>query len=258
MVGALAEAGAKLDCPDFVDAATTCAEFLLTTMRDAEGRLLRTYNRERARLNAYLEDHAYLLEALVELYEATFDPRWIEEAETIAAAILDRFGDPDGDGFFTTSSDHEELIARRKDVEDHPIPSGNASAARGLLRLEALTGERRWGEAADGVLRLLAGAAERHPQALGYLLIALDFAVSPTQEVALVGDDVSELAAVVRGRYRPRVVLAAGPEGSTIPALLSERTAVDGRPSAYVCEQFACRRPVTSAEELSELLGDAP
>jgi uncharacterized protein len=257
MVATLAEAGAALGRGDFVAAAEECADFVLGTMRDADGRLLRTYNRDEARLNAYLEDHAYLLEALIALYEATFEPGRIEAAEDLAATIIDRFADPEGDGFFTTSSDHEELIARRKDVEDHPIPSGNASAARGLLRLEALTGESRWGGAADGVLRLLAGAAERHPQALAYLLSALDMAVSPTREVALIhaGDgDVSELAHVVRGAYRPRVVLAAGAEGETVPELLRHRTAVEGKPSAYVCENFACRQPVTSPEDLSALL----
>jgi uncharacterized protein len=260
MVAALAEAGAALGREDFIEAANACADFLLTTMRDEQGRLLRTYNRGSARLNAYLEDHAYLLEALIALYEATFDPARIAAATELAGTMIDRFGDPEGAGFFTTSSDHESLITRRKDVEDHPIPSGNSAAAHGLLQLELLTGERRWGEAADGVLRLLAPAAERHPQALAHLLNALELAVSPTREVALIhasGDGpeaIAEMAAAVRSRYRPRLVLAAGPEGAEVPALLAGRGTVDGVAAAYVCENFACLRPVTSATELEALI----
>ncbi len=261
MIAALAEAGAALGRDDFLDAADGCADFLLATMRDERGHLLRTYNRGRAHLNAYLEDHAYLLEALIALYAARFDPARLHAAERIAEQLLERFGDPDGDGFFTTASDHERLIARRKEVEDHPIPSGNSSAARGLLQLAALTGERRWSEPAEGVLRLLAGPAERHPQALAYVLCALELAVRPAQEVALIapaGSDrvaaVAELAAVFRSRYRPRAVLAAGAEGEREPALLAERTALEGRPAAYVCEDFACKRPVAEPQELAELL----
>jgi uncharacterized protein YyaL (SSP411 family) len=260
MIGALAEAGAALGREDFLDAADACADFLLEKMRDERGRLLRTYNRERAHLNAYLEDHAYLLEALLALYQARFDPTRLEAAEAIAAAILGRFADPDGDGFFTTSADHERLITRRKDVEDHPIPSGNSSAARGLLQLGALTGDGRWIEAAEGTLRMLAGPAERHPQALAYVLCALELAVEPPREVALIAptgagaDALTELAGVVRSAYRPRVVLAGGSEGDDVPALLAERPALDGGPAAYVCERFACKRPVATAAELEALL----
>ena len=137
----------------------SCAEFVLRDLRDGDGRLLRTYKDGEGRLNAYLEDHAFLLEALLTLYEATFEPRWFEEAQALADTTIARFGDPERGGFFSTSDDHEELIARRKEIGDHPIPSGNSAAALGLLRLEALTGERSYGEQADGVLRLFAKAA---------------------------------------------------------------------------------------------------
>ena len=124
-------------------------------LRDADGRLLRTYNRGQARLGAYLEDHAFLLEALLTLYEATFDPRWFAAARELADTILARFSDPEHGGFFATADDHEPLVARRKELEDTPIPSGASSAAYGLLRLAALTGEHGYEEAALGVLRLL-------------------------------------------------------------------------------------------------------
>jgi len=260
MVSALAEAGAALTEPRFLDAARECASFLLETMRDGGGRLLRSFNRGEARIDAYLEDHAYLLEALLSLYEATFEERWYEEATTLAGEIIERFGDAERGGFFTTSDEHEQLIARRKDLDDHPIPSGNASAALGLLRLEALSGERRWGEWGEGVLRLLAGPAEKHPQGLAYLLGALNFHLSPTREVALVAPEeagegaLDGLAGVVRRRYRPTLVLAGGPEGSATPPLLRDRGAPDGSAAAYVCENFACKAPVGSAAELAALL----
>jgi uncharacterized protein len=254
IIAALAEAGAVLERPDYLDAARTCAEFVWEEMRDADGHLLRTYKDGEARLNAYLEDHAFLLEALLTLYEATYEALWFERAHELAETMLSRFHDPERGGFFSTSGDHEELIARRKEIGDHPIPSGNSSAAMGLLRLAALTGERSYEQAAEGVFRLFAEPALRHPEAFAHLLRAIDFHLAPTKEVALVGDDLSELSRLVRSAHRPHIVLAGGPEGSTTPPLLQHRTTVDGRPAAYVCESFACQAPVTDPQALTELL----
>jgi hypothetical protein len=254
MIAALAEAGAALGREDCLEAARGCAEFVLDDLRDSGGRLLRTYKDGEGRLNAYLEDHAFLLEALLTLYEATFERRWFEEARALADTTIARFGDPERGGFYSTSDDHEELIARRKEIGDHPIPSGNSAAALGLLRLEALTGERSYGEQAEGVLRLFARAAPRQPDAFAHLLRALDFQLAPTREVALIGDDLKELAAVVRSSYRPHLVLAGGPESSSVPPLLADRPQLDHRPTAYVCEHFTCQAPVTDPGALSELL----
>jgi uncharacterized protein YyaL (SSP411 family) len=255
MISALADAGAVLERSDYLDAAKACADFLLRDLRDAEGRLLRSWKDGQAKLNAYLEDHAFLLEALLSLYEATFEQRWFAEARRLADSMIDRFADEENGGFFETSSDHERLVARRKDLEDHPIPSGNASAAYGLLRLAALTGEHEYEARAVSTLRLLHELAPKHPQAFGHLLQALDFHLSPVQEVALVGDDLRPLERVVRRAFRPHLVLAAtsaaGPDG--VP-LLEGRSPVDGRPAAYVCERFACKAPVTEPEELERLL----
>jgi uncharacterized protein YyaL (SSP411 family) len=254
MLAALAEAGAALGREDYLDAARRCAKFLLGSMRDPEGRLLRSYKDGQARLNAYLEDHAFLLEALLTLYEASLEPSWFEQAEAIAGTTIARFGDPERGGFFSTSDDHEALIARRKEIGDHPIPSGNSAAALGLLRLAALSGDRAYEAQASGVLRLFARAAARQPESFAHLLRALDFQLSPTKEVALVGDDLGELLSVVRSRFRPHLVLAGGREGAATPPLLKGRTALDGKPAAYVCEHFACRQPVTDAVELEALL----
>jgi uncharacterized protein YyaL (SSP411 family) len=262
MIAALAEAGAVLGRDDYLEAARTCAEFVLDEMRDPEGRLLRTYKDGRAHLNAYLEDHAYLLEALLVLYEATFEVRWFDAARQVAEAMINRFADPENGGFFSTSSDHEELIARRKDLGDHPIPAGNSSAALGLLRLGALSGEHRFTAAAEGVLRLIYPAAVRHSEGFGHLLLALDFHLGPAREVALVAppgsepEALDELAAVVRSERRPRLVLAGGPEGTERPELMLRRAAVDGNAAAYVCENFACLAPVTNPNTLADQIRD--
>jgi uncharacterized protein YyaL (SSP411 family) len=253
-IGALADAGAVLERPDYLDAARACADFVLGTMRGEGGNLLRTFKDGRAHLNAYLEDHAFLLEALLSLYEASFEERWFEQAEGLAQTMLARFHDPERGGFFSTSDDHEALIARRKEIGDHPIPSGNSSAALGLLRLAALAGERSYEQAAEGVFRLFGEVAARRPEAFAHLLHAIDFHLSPTREVALVGDDLTELSRVVRAEHRPHLVLAGGPQESSKPPLLANRTTVDGQPAAYVCEGFACKAPVTDPQALAALL----
>jgi len=253
MISALAEAGAALGEPRYVDAARDCAAFVLGSMRDPNGRLLRTFKDGRAHLNAYLEDHAYLIEALLTLYESSFDPQWFTAARELADRLIARFADDERGGFFETSSDHEQLVARRKDLEDNPIPAGNSSAAYGLLRLAALTGEHEYERRAEGVLRLLHELAPRHPQAFAHLLQALDFRLAHTREVALAGDETAELERVVRSKFRPHIVLAGGqPDG--VP-LMQGREPVAGRPAAYVCEQFTCRQPVTEPAELEALLG---
>ena len=255
MISALADAGAVLERTDYRDAAVACAEFLLAELRDADGRLLRTFNRGRAKQPAFLDDHAFLLEALLTLYEATFDPRWFTEAERLAGELVERFADRERGGFFSTPADGETLVARRKDLEDAPIPSGQSAACFGLLRLARLTGEQRWEDAALGVLRLLHTVAPQYPTAFGHLLQALDFWFAPVREVAIVGPEPGDLFRVVRGAFRPHVVLAGGPADG-VP-LLAGREAVDGRAAAYVCERFACRRPVTEPAELAGLL-EAP
>jgi uncharacterized protein YyaL (SSP411 family) len=238
-----------------------CCSFVLDELRDDSGRLFRTWKDGRARLPAYLEDHAYLLEALLTLYESTFDPRWYREAVAIADTIIERFSDPERGGFFTTADDHELLAARRKDLEDNPIPSGNSAAAFGLLRLALLSGEGAYERHAVGVLRLLYQIAGRHPHAFAHLLRAADFYLAPVVEVAIVGDNSDALVSAVRSRFRPHLGLAGG-HADGVP-LLEGREPVDGRPAAYVCRHFVCEAPVTGARELEAALakgraGSAP
>jgi hypothetical protein len=255
MIAALADAGAVLREPRYLQAAISAAEFVWEQMRDRDGRLLRTYNDGAARLPAYLEDHAFLLEALLTLYEASLQERFFCWARALADEIRARVGDPQRGGFFVTAVDGERLITRRKDLEDHPIPSGSSSAALGLLRLAALSGESAYAEAALGAIRLAQSIAPRYPGAFGHLLCAIDFHTAGVREVALVGPALGPLLDVVRERYRPHAVLAAAvdPAGTAV-GLLEHRSALKGRATAYVCEHFACQAPVSDPAALRSLL----
>lgn len=195
LITALAETGAHLrehptegldaGAPEeLLGAARECADFILRDLRDESGRLLRSYNRGQAKIDAYLEDHAFLLEAMIALFEATCEERWFEHATALADEMIARFADPEQGGFFSTASDQEPLIARRKDLEDTPIPSGASSAALGLLRLSQLTGESDYERHAVSVLRLLHEIAPRHPTAFGHLLQALHWHLSPARPIA--------------------------------------------------------------------------
>ncbi len=187
MITALAEVGAALGGAEgsrYTDAAVACAEFLQNDMRDDRGRLLRTYNHGQAKIDAYLEDHAFLLEALIALFEATCQERWFHQAIALAAEIIARFADPDKGGFFSTASDGEALIVRRKDLDDSPIPSGSSSAAIGLLRLAQLTGSDEYERHALGALALVAEIAPRHPSAFGHMLQAMHWQLAPARPIA--------------------------------------------------------------------------
>ncbi|MHB1834525.1 MAG: thioredoxin domain-containing protein [Solirubrobacteraceae bacterium] len=233
----ISDAGAALQRADYLDAAIACAQLLST------GELRRT-----GEIPAYLDDHAHLIEALLTLYEATFDPRWFHEANKLADTMIEAFAAPGG-GFFTTAADHELGFDRRRDLDDSPLPSGSSSAAFGLLRLARLTGEASYEEHAERTLAIVAQFAAAHPHGFGHALQAIDFHLADVREVAIAGES-DELARVVRGAYRPHVVLAGG--GG--PPLLDGRAPVDGHAAAYVCRHFACQAPVTNPEQLAALL----
>jgi uncharacterized protein YyaL (SSP411 family) len=244
-----------LEEPGYLEAASDCAAFLLSEMRAADGGLLRTWNHGEGRIDAFLEDYAFLLDALLTLYESSFDPRWYHEAVGIADRMIERFEDGERGAFFTTAGGQAELPVRRKDLEDSPIPSGNSAAALALLRLSVISGDTRYERHALGVLRLLFPLAVRHPLAFPHLLRAADFYLAPVREVAVVGSgpDADALLRVVRERFRPHLVLAASAAADGVP-LLAGRKPLGGRPAAYVCEHFVCQAPVTTPHELATAL----
>jgi uncharacterized protein len=184
MICALAEAGTALAEPRYTQAAVACAEFLLGTMRERDGQLLRTFNHGQSKIGGFLEDHAFLLEALLVLFETTCEERWYLHAGELADTLIERFADAERGGFFSTAVDATPLIARRKDLEDTPIPAGASSAAMGLLRMAQLSGEERYERHAVSVLRLLHEIAVRHPSSFGHLLQVMHWNISPARPVA--------------------------------------------------------------------------
>jgi uncharacterized protein YyaL (SSP411 family) len=267
MLRSFAEAGAAFDEPRYVEAAKRCAEFLLGDLT-RDGRLLRTYRDEVAKIGAFLEDHALLADSLISLYQTTFDTLWVREARRLADAMLDLFWDDDAGLFYDTARDADELVIRPRDYHDNATPSGNSTAVTMLLRLTALTGEPGYERVATRVLESFAPLLDRAPQAFGEMLCAAAFQLAPPREIAIVGDpvgaDTAELLRVLRSRYLPDAVIAlrdpAASESETaadVP-LLAERGLVDGRAAAYVCRRFTCQRPVTSAGELEAVLADSP
>jgi hypothetical protein len=261
MIAALAQAGAtfgKNQYADYLALATKAADFILNTMRDADGRLYRTAAvGQPAKLSGYLEDYAFLADALVTLYESTFEPKWLRAAIELAEVMLRHFADPNGPGFFFTADDHERLIARTKDLHDGSTPSGNAMAVTALLRLAALTGRRDLAEPAERALRGYRDTMAEHPAASGQMLVALDFYLGPVQQIAIVGpartDDTGRAVAAIRARFQPRRVVAfhdpaSGPPPAELAALFAGKDAVGGAVTVYVCENFACQSPLVGSD----------
>ncbi len=184
MISALADAGAALEQPAYLEAAVGCAEFVLERMRDPDGRLLRTFSEGRASVDAYLEDYAFLLEALLVLFEVTCEERWFTHSRALADQLIARFADPKNGGFFSTADDAEALIVRRKELEDTPIPAGASSAAMGLLRLAQLTGDAGYEQQALGAIALTREIAPRHPTAFGHMLQAMHWRLAPARPIA--------------------------------------------------------------------------
>jgi uncharacterized protein len=249
LLAALAEAGRRLERRDWLDAAIRLGEFLLEPLSDEEGRLYRTFREGRAKNTGFLEDYADVANGLYELHVATGELRWLEEANRLARIAVELFRDDERGGFFLSPDHGERLVARQKTFDDHPTPSGNSMLAFVLLRLARIYGDAELERRAVGVFRLVSGALPRAPQAFGHALSALDLHFSPPRELAILGPVDSEVARAALEPFEPNTVAAVGPAGG-VP-LLEGKDLVGGRPAVYVCENFACRAPVTDAALLA-------
>jgi uncharacterized protein YyaL (SSP411 family) len=257
-IRALAEAGRAFRDVRYTAAALSCATFVWEEMRRPNGSLVRTWRDGRKGPPGYADDHAGTASAFLSLYETTGDPTWLERAQTLCEIVLERFADPAHGGFYQTADDAETLVVRPKDLIDGAVPSGNSLAAEALLRLALFTGDAASERAAESALRLVSASMRRAPNGFGHALCALDLRVGPSREVAIVGDPdapdtMTLLDEAVRSTWRPNIVLAVGDPGGEsgrrVP-LLTGRTMVDSKATAYVCERFRCRQPVTDVNEL--------
>jgi len=211
-------------------------------------RLYRSWLDGRASIPGYLEDYADCAHGLYELHVATGELRWLEEANRLARLAVDLFADDERGGFFMTARDAEQLVARKKDLDDNPVPSGNSMLAFVLLRLARIYGDDELERQAVGVLRLLHRGLTRAPSAFGWALCALDLYLSPPRELAIIGSPEDEVARAALAPFDPNSVVAFGPS-EEVP-LLAGKTLVDGKPAVYLCERFACRAPVTEPGRL--------
>ncbi|MBI5669489.1 MAG: thioredoxin domain-containing protein [Chloroflexi bacterium] len=262
ILASLAEAARVLKRPDYREAAVKNAEFLLAELQ-RDGRLLRTHKDGVSKIDAYLEDYANLIDGLLELYQTTFDERWFIEARRLADHVLEHFPAPDG-GFYDTGDEHETLIVRPRNLQDNATPSGNSMMAKQLIRLAAYTGDARYDEAARKALGLLVEALRQVPQAFGEALNAADMLANGLAEVAVVGSPADprtlELLDVVQTPYRPNLITAlaaASVEDEHPIPLLAYRTMKNGQPTVYVCRNFVCQMPVTTPDEVRNLLDKA-
>jgi uncharacterized protein YyaL (SSP411 family) len=255
MINAFAQASQVLEKPEYAQAASRAADFILQRMRTSDGRLLRTYSAgSEPKLNAYLEDYAFLIDALVSLYEATFEPRWLQSALDLTEVLVGQFWDEHEGGFFYTGRDHEQLIARTKDPHDSSIPSGNSVAVTALLRLAKFTGRADLLDKGEATLRLFSKLLENSPLAGGQMLLALDFHLGPVQEFAVVGDAKDEetrhVWRAIRSGFRPNKVMAFTSSSLTdMPPLLAGKTAT-GKVTTYICRDFTCQAPLVGAAAL--------
>jgi uncharacterized protein len=251
MLGAFAEAAYGLEREDWLAAARDLGDFLLGPLSADDGRLHRSLRDGRVSGPGFLDDYANVAFGLMELHVATGEPRWLLEARRLALLAVELFGDEEQGGFFLSPPDGDPRVARTKDLQDTPIPSGNAMLAWVLLRLGRIWGDDDLEQEAVSVLRLVEPALRRAPGAFAWALCALDLHLSPPREIAIAGDVGSPVARAALAPFQPRTVVAVGPSDE-VP-LLAGKALVDGKPAVYVCERFACQAPVTDAAALDSI-----
>jgi uncharacterized protein len=249
-LAALAEAGRRLERTDLLEAAQSLAQFILGPLSTPQGRLFRTWRGGQAKHGGVLEDYADVANGLYELHVATGDLRWLEEAHRLALLAVELFADDERGGFFLTPADGEQLVSRKKEFDDNPTPSGNSMLAYVLFRLGRIWGDAELERLAVDVLRYVARVVPQAPSAFGHALTALDLHFSPPREIAVIGGPNSEVARAALSPFEPNAVVAFGPS-EEVP-LLRDKDFVEGRPAVYVCENFACRAPITEPAALTK------
>jgi uncharacterized protein YyaL (SSP411 family) len=264
MIAALAKGAQVLDEPKLAETAARAVDFILGTMRTSEGRLLHRYRDGQAAIPAYLGDHAFLIWGLLELYEVTFEVRYLRVAMELTGEMIAHFWDERDGGFYSTADDAEQILIRRKEIDDAAVPSGNSVAMWNLLRLARISGNADYEDKAQRIGRSFSGIVRRLPSAFAQLLVGADFGVGPAYEVVIAGDPAAEdtkaMLRALRTHFLPNKVVILRPSNEQTPEItrVAEftryQTSVDGRATAYVCQDFSCRFPTRDIERMLELL----
>jgi len=264
MMAALAKGHQVLGDQAYADAARKAADFISKNLKTPEERLLRRYRQGDAAYPGYLDDYAFLVWGLIELYEATFEVSCLEEAVALNRAMIDIFWDKQGGGLFFTGKGNEQLITRSKDLYDGALPSGNSIAALNFLRLGRMTGNVELEKRADELTRAFSRQIQEQPMAYAQMLNALGFMIGPSQEVVIAGDPALEttqaMLDVVRSKFLPNKVVLLHPGGSdgrrlvAISSFLKDMVSAGNQPAVYVCEQYACQTPIQDVSKLASAL----
>jgi hypothetical protein len=263
MISALAYGGAALDEKKYIDAAARAADFTLTTLR-RDGRLMRYYRDGKVIDLAYLDDYAFVIMGLLDLYEATFDARRLSDAKELAERMIELFTDEGRGGFYLTGNDAERLIVRSKPAYDGAVPAGNSVAALVLFKIGRLTMDMRFTNEAERLLKAFSGQIRQSSTSLSAMLIALDFSIGPAREVVIAADaqqpDTIEMLKLINSKFLPNTVVLfhqtgkAGEAIEKIVPFVKFQVAINGKATAYVCQNYICKQPVTEIDLLKNLL----
>jgi len=265
MIAALAKGALVFDEPRYASAARRAADFILKNVRTSDGRLLHRYRGGEAALTANVDDYAFLIYGLLELYEATFEVYYLETALALNEDLIRHFWDDENGGFYFTADDGERLLVRQKEIYDGAVPSGNSVAMLNLLRLGRLTASAEFGEKAAKIGRAFCGNVSRLPSAYTQLMVAVDFAVGPSYEVVIAGDsqanDTRQMLNAIRGLFVPNKIVILHPTNQKHPSiddivpLIKDYSSKDGKATAYVCLDYNCQLPTKDVSSMLELLG---
>jgi len=264
MIAAFAKGYQVFGDQAYADAAVKAVDFIMKNLRTTDGRLLRRYRQGEAAYPGYLDDYAFLIWGLIELYEATFDVSCLEEAIALNQAMLDIFWDKQGGGLYFTGKGNETLITRSKEIYDGALPSGNSVAALNFLRLGRITGNPGLEQKAEQLTGAFSKEVASFPMAYTQLLVALDFMFGPTQEIVIAGDPSLEITQAmvnaVRKSFLPNKIVLLYPDGHEgqrlegISPFVKNMYSIKGKSTAYVCQQYACKTPITDAAQLEKIL----
>jgi uncharacterized protein YyaL (SSP411 family) len=267
MIAAFSKGAQAFQEPAYADAAKRAAGFILTRMRDAGGRLLHRYRDGEAAIPAFLDDYAFLVWALVELYEASFEPIHLLQGIELNEVMLQHFWDHDNGGLFSSADDAEGMLVRTKEFYDGAIPSGNSVALLNLLRLSYLAGNAGYGEKAAHLLRACPKTIAEAPSAHTQFMTALDFSLGPSSQVVIVGnprsDDTVSMIRRLRGSFLPNKVAMFRSTEEQDPGIIRlagytrDLESIGGKATAYVCRDFRCDLPTTDEKEMLSLLDEA-